>query len=365
MYTDHTFKIHRMLTPISCLYGIGVAFRNQLFDWNFLKSERYDLPIISVGNLAVGGTGKTPHTEYIIRLLKDRYKIAVLSRGYKRQTNGFILANDASTSLEIGDEPYQMKRKFPEILVAVDANRRRGIQHLLALPHEIRPQVILLDDAYQHRYVKPSLNILLSDSHRLFTRDALLPRGRLREPAANAKRANLIIVTKCEADMQANDFQVIEQEVKPSTEQEVFFSRIVYGDLQPVFEQKTSVRVLPDITPNTEVLLVSGIASPKPLEQEIRKYTKHIQSMAFPDHHAFSKEDIRRIHEAFCRLSSTNRIMITTEKDAARLRDISSLPEEWLSHLYCLPITIGFCQDKEKLFQEIIFKHIQSYEQQN
>ena len=336
-----------------------------MFDLGFLKSERYNLPIISIGNLTVGGTGKTPHTEYIIRLLKDRYKVAVLSRGYKRQTSGFILANAQSTSKDIGDEPYQMKRKFPDILVAVDANRRRGIRNLLALPSHKRPVVILLDDAFQHRYVKPSLNILLSDCHRPYTKDLLLPTGRLREPAINAKRADVIIVTKCESDVQPFDFRIMEQEINALAYQELFFSEILYGDLEPVFTGKTAKRKLTDVTTDTEVLLISGIASPKPLEKEIGKYTKQVKSIVFPDHHAFDKEDIQKIQEAFGKLSSRHKILITTEKDAARLRDFPSLPKEWYSHLYCLPITIGFCLEKEKQFQEIIFKHIQSYEQQN
>ena len=171
MPTENDIKIHSLLSPFSFLYGIGVRFRNQLFDWRLLSSESYPIPIICIGNLAVGGTGKTPHTEYIIRLLKDDYRIAVLSRGYKRKSSGFILANEQSTSHEIGDEPYQMKHKFPDILVAVDADRREGIGKLLALPEEQRPQVILLDDAYQHRYVVPSFSIVLTDYHRLFYND--------------------------------------------------------------------------------------------------------------------------------------------------------------------------------------------------
>ena len=312
MLTDHTIKFNKLLTPFSFLYGIGVRFRNQLFDWKVLRTERYDLPIICVGNLTVGGTGKTPHTEYIIRLIKDRYRVAVLSRGYKRKTSGFLLADQRSTSKDIGDEPYQMKRKFPDILVAVDADRRRGIRNLLALPENKRPEVIVLDDAFQHRYVAPTLNILLTDCHRLYTQDKLLPAGRLREPMDGARRADVIIVTKCESCIQPIDFRIIEEDIHLSAYQELYFSRILYGELEPVFS----------------------------------------------DHHAFDRHDIQKIQTAFKRLTSTSKLIIITEKDAARLRDLPSLPMEWFSHLYCLPITVGFCMDREKQFQELIVKHI-------
>lgn len=362
MSIGHTDRIKALLWPFSFLYGIGVRLRNLLFDWKILRTERYDLPIICVGNLTVGGTGKTPHTEYLIRMLKNRYRIAVLSRGYKRKTNGFILANNQHTSEEIGDEPHQMKQKFPEILVAVDADRRRGIRRLLSLPADKRPEVILLDDAFQHRHVIPSLNILLTDSHRLYTHDHLLPAGRLREPKHGAKRADIIIVTKCEACVQPIDFRIMEEDIHPSPYQELFFSHIQYGDLLPLFPGKAAPKPLRSIKDDSEILLVSGIASPRLLEEELHKYTKKITSMAYPDHHAFTKHDIREIQSAFQRLDPAKRLLLVTEKDAARLRDLPSLPEEWQPYLYYLPITIGFCLGKEKHFQELIIKHIQSYE---
>ena len=183
MPDKNDFVLNHYLTPISFLYEIGVRFRNKLFDWEILKSKQFAVPVICVGNLAVGGTGKTPHTEYLIRLLKSKYRIAVLSRGYKRKTSGFVLADAASTSRQIGDEPYQIKQKFPDIIVAVDASRRHGIEQLLALPESARPELILLDDAYQHRYVQPSFSVVLTDFNRLYYEDTLLPTGRLREPA--------------------------------------------------------------------------------------------------------------------------------------------------------------------------------------
>ncbi|MDR2806060.1 MAG: tetraacyldisaccharide 4'-kinase, partial [Dysgonamonadaceae bacterium] len=193
----NVIRINKALLPLSWLYGMVVALRNYLFDRGIFRSEDFPVPVISIGNLSAGGTGKTPHTEYLIRKLSKNHKVAVLSRGYKRKTRGFVLADDNASARTLGDEPFQMFRKFPEIPVAVDANRRRGIRHLLNLPEAIKPEVIMLDDAFQHRYVKPSLSLLLADSRRPFSDDYLLPAGRLREPAKNYRRADFIIYTKC------------------------------------------------------------------------------------------------------------------------------------------------------------------------
>lgn len=178
-YANSEMRLHRRLAPFSFLYGIGVGLRNMLFDWNVLPSEHFPIPVICIGNLSVGGTGKTPHTEYLIRLLKTKYRVAVLSRGYKRRSSGFVLATATTSARDLGDEPYQMKHKFPDVQVAVDTDRRRGIRNLLRLPEEERPEIILLDDAFQHRYVSPSFSIVLTDVHRLFYEDRLLPVGLL------------------------------------------------------------------------------------------------------------------------------------------------------------------------------------------
>ena len=355
---EHFIKIHKWLYPASWLYGAVVMMRNKLFDWEVLQSKSFDIPIISVGNLAVGGTGKTPHTEYLIKFLCNQYKVAVLSRGYKRHSRGYVLATPQSTARSIGDEPYQMARKFPAIHVAVDGDRCRGIRQLTSPQGAPDTEVILLDDAFQHRYVAPTLNILLTDCHRLYTQDKLLPAGRLREPMDGARRADVIIVTKCESCIQPIDFRIIEEDIHLSAYQELYFSRILYGELEPVFSGKAPRRTLKGLASTTEVLLVSGIASPAPLEKEIHKYTEHVTSLIFPDHHAFDRHDIQKIQTAFKRLTSTSKLIIITEKDAARLRDLPSLPMEWFSHLYCLPITVGFCMDREKQFQELIVKHI-------
>ena len=359
MPTENNIKIHTLLSPLSFLYGLGVRFRNQLFDWKCLKSESYPIPVICIGNLAVGGTGKTPHTEYIIRLLKDTYRIAVLSRGYKRKTTGFILANEQSTSLEIGDEPYQMKHKFPDILIAVDADRREGIGKLLALPTELQPEVILLDDAFQHRYVTPSFSIVLTDYHRLFYNDKLLPAGRLREPICGIRRADMVIVTKCEEDMKPIEYRIIEENMKLLAHQSIHFTHIAYADIRPVFTTHAKTLSRYEIRKEDELLVLSGIASPDGFIKEARKLSDKVTPLIFPDHHAFEKSDIRHIKNVFDKMSSTGRYILVTEKDAARLIDNPYIPEEWKTCMYYLPITIEFCLDKK--FDDEIKKHITTF----
>ena len=253
-----------LLFPISVLYGTVTFVRNKMFDCGILPSEKFDVPVICVGNLSVGGTGKTPHTEYLALLLSARYRVAVLSRGYKRKSKGFVLADERTTARELGDEPYQIKRKFPDIKVAVDADRRNGITRLMQLPDEEKPEVIILDDAFQHRYVKPTLSLLLTDCNKLYTSDYVLPAGRLREWKSGASRADIIIVTKCKADISDEERKNILRQISPSKNQRVFFTYINYGELLPVFGEScdTSVNF---ICGNPEVLLLTGIANPFPL----------------------------------------------------------------------------------------------------
>ena len=206
-------KIHKWLYPIAALYGIGVNIRNQLFDWHILPSRSFNVPIISIGNITVGGTGKTPHTEYLIKLLESEFQVGVLSRGYKRKSKGFVLATSETPMNQIGDEPYQIKQKFPHIHVAVDADRCHGIDKLCAPEMTPEVEVILLDDAYQHRYVNPGINILLVDYHRMISEDYLLPAGRLREPERGKSRANIVIVTKCPRDIKPMDYRIISKQI--------------------------------------------------------------------------------------------------------------------------------------------------------
>lgn len=346
------------LAPFAFLYGLGVGWRNRLFSWGILRARQYAVPVICVGNISAGGTGKTPHTEYIVGILRTQYRVAVLSRGYKRQTSGFILADAGSSSREIGDEPFQIKQKYPDVVVAVDANRRRGIGKLQALPDDQRPEVIVLDDAFQHRYVTPSLSIVLTDLHRLFYADRLLPVGRLREPAEAIRRADVVIVTKCEDRLKPIEFRIIEEDMHLQAHQELFFTRIVYEDIRPVFAGLAPRRSLQEVEKEEDILLISGIAAPKLFVKEVKKYSEKVVPLIFPDHHGFGKQDIRKIKSIFDGMKSPGKFILVTEKDAARLVSHPLLPKEWKRQLYYLPIGIDFCMDKKPAFDQLIQKHI-------
>ena len=270
-------SINRKLSPLSWLYGLGVGFRNILFDMGILKSRSFTVPVISVGNITVGGTGKTPHVEYLIQLLKDRAKVAVLSRGYKRKSHGFVLADEQSTVNDIGDEPFQMKTKFPDITVAVDKKRTRGIDHLTSGEYVKDIDVIFLDDAYQHRYVKPGINILLVDYHRLVIYDTLLPAGRLREPVKSKDRADIVIVTKCPKDLKPMEFRVITKAMNLYPYQQLFFSTHEFGSLRQMFgEDQKPLNTIAD----KNVMLLTGIASPEQMQTELQAYTKKVTPLA-------------------------------------------------------------------------------------
>jgi len=358
-------KLNPLLSPISFFYGIGIAIRNKLFDWGVLSAERFPVPVICVGNLSAGGTGKTPHTEYLVQLLRKKYKIAVLSRGYKRKTNGFILARPDNTSLDIGDESYQIHLKFPDILVAVDTDRRRGIKSLLSLSENIRPEVILLDDAFQHRYVTPSLSIVLTTLTRPFYNDKLLPYGRLREPAHGIYRADAVIVTKCEKNLKPFDYRIIEKDMQLTPHQKLFFTSINYGEIKPIFPNDAEGWSLLDIRWDDSVLLVAGIASPELFVKKIKQYTKNIQSIFYPDHHTFSAQDIKDIENKFATIKSLGKLIIVTEKDAARLRSNPNIPESLKEVLYYLPIKVEFRERSYEDFDDMILKHIQLFQREN
>jgi len=346
-----TFMLQALLYPFALLYSFAVRLRNCLFDCKLLPSEQFPVPVICVGNLAVGGTGKTPMTEYLIRLLKPKYRLAVLSRGYKRQTKGFILSSQASKSTEIGDEPYQIKMKFPDIHVAVDEDRRDGIRHLLSLPENIRPEVILLDDAFQHRYVRPSFSIVLTDCHRLFYQDHLLPVGRLREPVSGIKRADLVVVTKCDVLMEKERFAEIRGKLNLYGNQKLFFSKIVYDEPIPLFSNK-----LNSLNRDMEVLLIAGIASPEPFIKEVKRRFLNVSTVLFPDHHAFTEKNFAELSIGFGQMNPTKRFILTTEKDAVRLKGNPDLPEQWKSVIYYLPIRVEFFEGN--LFDNTILEHI-------
>lgn len=350
-------KIHSSLLPLSFLYGMGVRFRNMLFDTGILESRSFPIPVISVGNITVGGAGKTPHVEYLIRLLCETKRVSVLSRGYKRRTKGYLLASSSSTSLELGDEPYQMYLKYGrQVHVAVSANRCEGIERLCSDPETKDTDVILLDDAFQHRYVKPGVNILLVDYHRLIVYDKLLPAGRLREPKDGKRRADIVIVTKCPPDLRPMDFRVITKALNLYPYQKLFFTTIEYGDLIPLFSNSRSL-ALSEITSDFEVLALSGIASPQHLLCDIQKHTENVIPMTFRDHHLFTPKDIARINNTFDSLSS-KRIIITTEKDAARLVGLDGLSDDVRNHIYALPIKTTFLLEQQEQFDEFILSYV-------
>lgn len=350
-------KIHSSLLPLSFLYGMGVRFRNMLFDTGILESRSFPIPVISVGNITVGGAGKTPHVEYLIRLLCETKRVSVLSRGYKRRTKGYLLASSSSTSLELGDEPYQMYLKYGrQVHVAVSANRCEGIERLCSDPETKDTDVILLDDAFQHRYVKPGVNILLVDYHRLIVYDKLLPAGRLREPKDGKRRADIVIVTKCPPDLRPMDFRVITKALNLYPYQKLFFTTIEYGDLIPLFSNSRSL-ALSEITSDYEVLVLSGIASPQHLLCDIQKHTENVIPMTFRDHHIFTPKDIARINNTFDSLSS-KRIIITTEKDAARIVGLDGLSDDVRNHIYALPIKTTFLLEQQEQFDEFILSYV-------
>lgn len=347
-------KINDWLLPFSWIYGSIVRFRNWLFDIGLKKSKSFSIPIISVGNITVGGSGKTPHVEYLIRLLHDKAKIAVLSRGYKRKSHGYILANESTTMPEIGDEPFQMHQKFSDIYVAVDTKRARGIENLQNDEASKDVDVVLLDDAFQHRYVKPGINILLVDYHRLIIYDKMLPAGRLREPLSGKNRADIVIITKCPKDLKPMEFRVLTKAMDLYPFQKLYFTSIDYDTPKGVFEEK---QIGLDKLQDYHVLLLTGIASPKQMEHDLKPMTKDITNLSFGDHHSFKGKDIDRINDTFESMPEP-RIIITTEKDAVRLRETDGLYEKVKSNMYELPIKVSFMLDQQDNFNEKIISYV-------
>ena len=298
--------------PFSLLYGIITSVRNFLYNKHIIKSTQFKTPTIVVGNLSVGGTGKTPQIEYLIRLLQNDYKIAVLSRGYKRKSIGFIIANENVTAEIIGDEPFQYYLKFPNIIVCVDADRVNGIQQLEAL--ENPPDIILLDDAFQHRKVDGGLNILLTSYHNLYIDDSMLPTGNLRENISGAKRAQVFIVTKCPINFSEVEQLEITKKLKPKSKQSIFFTTIEYDN-----DLKGASALSLDNLENFEILLVTGIANPTPLTAYLNNRKIKFKHLKYPDHYHFKEKDIAKINSEFKLLLSNNKIVLTTEKDYVRI----------------------------------------------
>lgn len=327
------------LLPFSWLYALVTYLRNICYDKSIFKSKSYQIPIIAVGNLSVGGTGKTPMIEYLIRLLQDNYKLATLSRGYKRKSKGYLLADEQSTAQSIGDEPFQYFTKFENIQVAVSESRQIGIENLLK--NQDPPEIILLDDAFQHRLVKAGFYILLTSFDKIYTDDFVLPFGRLRESQSGAKRANIIVVTKCPLDLSEEKQHEIIKKIKPQSNQQVFFSGIFYSEF--VFSRENSVLLS---TFNQPKLIVVGIAKPQPFIDFVKNEKDEI--IIFPDHHHFNEKDIKQIKE---RAGSIP--ILTTEKDFMRL---SSHFEE---NLFYLPMTSNFLKKGED-FNDLIKNYVRT-----
>jgi tetraacyldisaccharide 4'-kinase len=331
--------LRKILFPFAILYGFITSIRNFFYDKGILKSVAFDLPVIAVGNLSVGGTGKTPQIEYLIRLLSDKYNIATLSRGYKRKSEGFVLADTTSTAAILGDEPYQFFQKFPQIQVAVDANRVNGITQLLSKQN--KPEVILLDDAFQHRKVKAGFYILLTSYNDLFCDDLILPAGNLRESRSGSERADIIVVTKCPQHLTEIQQHEIKTKLKPASHQQLFFTFIEYDNCVYSEDKKLSVEEIV----KTDKILLAGIAKPEPFFAYLQAAKN--TTMAYPDHHDFSLQDIESI-----KIKAKDKIIITTEKDFVRLK--GKLPKE---QLFYLPIKSSFVDDAVD-FDKIIMNYV-------
>ncbi|WP_321287792.1 tetraacyldisaccharide 4'-kinase [uncultured Sunxiuqinia sp.] len=346
-----------LLYPLSWIYGLVVYIRNTLYDSKIFKSTEFEIPIISIGNITVGGTGKTPHTEYLVQLLKKHVNVATLSRGYKRKTKGFRLVETSSKAYEVGDEPLQIKQKFPEVTVAVDEKRVRGINHLLK-DDANSPDAVLLDDAFQHRQVRPGINILLIDYNRPIDKDELLPVGRLRERKYQRRRANIIIYTKCPDEITPITRRIIMKDVNLRPYQSLFFTTMEYGNPVAVFGKRKELPEEMDGKKKRPVILLAGIANPTLLQKYLASHYAVIDELIFKDHHHFEVKDFKEIEERYLKYQSQDPIIITTEKDAMRLRDETSIPDFIQSQLYYIPVMIKFLDHEGKSFNKTIVGYV-------
>lgn len=343
-----------ILYPFSLLYGLIAFIRNKLYDLKILKSYSFNLPIICIGNLSYGGTGKTPHVEYLIRLLSSHINPATLSRGYKRKSKGFVLAGKDSLSSEIGDEPRQLKNKFPKITVAVCGNRYLGVKGILE--NNTETNCVILDDAFQHRSLKSGLNILLTDYNKLYPRDYVLPSGTLREFRCGAKRADIIVVTKCPKSIANEEKKKIVSEIKSEKYQHVFFSFIEYGSLTPMNDSVFDV----DISSVESVLLFTGVSGTKSLEQYLKNQVDSVHSIHFDDHHQYSVQDLTKIRKSFNNIASGNKILVTTEKDAMRVETFEQKAILLDLPVFFIPIHVDFFLSDKGMFNKLIWDYVRN-----
>jgi tetraacyldisaccharide 4'-kinase len=345
--------IQILLSPLSFLYGLIMLIRNVLYDTGILRSESFSKPVISVGNLSMGGTGKTPHIEYLIRLLGNDFFIAILSRGYKRESKGFILATKKSNVRYIGDEPLQFIRKFDTVKVAVDENRARGLHKLFEKFPGL--DAVLLDDAFQHRRIKPGLSILLTDYHSMYTEDRVVPAGRLREFKHGARRAEIIIVTKTPKIFSPITRRRILEDIKPLANQSVFFSFLKYDNLIPVFDN--GIHEIP--TKTSYILLFTGIADDSTIREQLERMCTDLIVIRFSDHHNYTLTDLEMIRKRFNDLPTQKKVIVTTEKDVMRLKTgelsnfLKNLP------LFYLPVEVEFHGSDKLHFEKEILQYVE------
>lgn len=353
------------LYPLSLIYGFITGTRNFLFNTKVIKSHEFGIPVICVGNISAGGTGKTPHTEYIADLLRDKFNVAVLSRGYKRKTPGFLFADERSKVTDIGDEPMQIYRKYPDITIAVDRKRVHGAKKIL----EEKPEtsVIILDDGFQHRRLTPGYSILLSDFNRLMIRDHLLPYGNLRESLHNMRRADIIIITKSPEKISPIQRRIIIKEISKAPYQRLYFTSIKYEAPLPVFsDAKDNYDLLKGHhKKNRGIVLVTGIANPEYMLEYMHKKFSEIIHVRFGDHHSYKEKDIKKITEAWKKLQSPEKYVITTEKDAVRLREFTDITEPVRTSIHYIPLSIHFLNDDKDEFDNLIINYVRKNKRNN
>lgn len=345
------------LLPVSWIYGLVVYIRNQMYDLGILKTKEFDIPVISIGNITVGGTGKTPQVEYLVELLKDKYEVATLSRGYKRKTKGFRLVETVSTAAEVGDEPLQIKNHYPGITVSVCENRVTGVENLLNSSNSKTPDVVILDDAFQHRRISAGINILLIDYNRQISEDTLLPAGRLREGVAQMRRANVIVFTKCPNEVTPIMRRILQKDVRLKPYQNLFFTTLKHGNIEPVFDGPALEKSF-YTDKGFALLVLTGIASPALMYNHLNQFSKKIEIVSFPDHYYFSGSDIQSVLQKFEALGAGKKIIVTTEKDVMRLRDIPDLPAEFKHNLYYLPVKVKFLDEGDNEFNKKILNYV-------
>ncbi len=344
-----------LLFPLALLYGSVVWLRNKFFDWGILPSKSFAHPLIGIGNLSTGGTGKTPHIEYLIKLLSSSYKVATLSRGYKRKTRGFNFATPQSRVRDIGDEPMQIYSRYPDTFVAVSECRRKGVENILK--HNPMNQVILLDDVFQHRYVKPGLNILLTDYHKIFTNNYLLPTGNLREPRKGARRADALIVTKTPSVFSPLDRKLIMRSLEKYGLHKVFFSYIKYSNWHPI----THVARQQNLQKAKTIFLLTGIANPTPLGEHLKRLCLDLKVFRFADHYQFKPADILKVTENFDATFSGTKAIITTEKDSMRLKDPDIMELIKNYPVYYVPIEVDFHERDKEGFDKMVHSFLSTF----